>query len=350
VWDPEHFHQVISGRKEGISASFLRAMLSAAALPYGVAVSGRNRLFDAGWRPSRRVPVPVISVGNLTLGGTGKTPLVAHLCRELLENGHSPGWISRGYRAKDEQGNDEAKELQRRLPEVPFAMHADRIAAAHQLLREHAVDILVLDDAFQHRRIARELDLVLLDATEPFGHGRLFPRGLLREPLSGLRRADLVFLSRADMVSEKTQRAIAERIRRRAPDVPIVPITHQPQTLVRWQGETSPVESLRGKAVLAFCGLGNPQGFRHTLDRLGARCLAFEVFADHHHYTADDCERLAENAGNSGAEAIVCTVKDLVKIERDALGDLPLQAVEIGIHFPEGDTPLREMISGIFAG
>jgi tetraacyldisaccharide 4'-kinase len=231
---------------------------------------------------------------------------------------------------------------------VPYAVNPDRVAAAERLQKEHSIDCLVLDDAFQHRRIARDLDLVLLDALAPFGHGHLFPRGLLRESLRSLARADLVLLSRADMVSGERIREITESVRRYAPSMQVVPITHQPRALAPWEGDAAPLDSFDGKSVLAFCGLGNPDGFRHTLHRLGMRPVGFETFPDHHEYNQADRSRLEQLARKQGADALVCTMKDLVKIQRNELAGLPLRAVEIGIGFPDGDAPLQEKIDRLF--
>ncbi len=348
AWDPAFYHEIISDRRRGLFPALLQGALWSLSLPYGMATWWRNRRFDRRRRRIHRIGIPVVSVGNLTLGGTGKTPVVAYLCRDLLDKGHAPAWISRGYRATDEQGNDEARELLRRLPEVPYAVNPDRVAAAERLQEEHSIDCLVLDDAFQHRRIARDLDLVLLDALAPFGHGHLFPRGLLRESLRSLGRADLVLLSRADMVSGERIREITESVRRYAPSMQVVPITHQPRALAPWEGDAAPLDSFDGKSVLAFCGLGNPDGFRHTLHRLGMRLVGFETFPDHHEYNQADRSRLEQLARKQGADALVCTMKDLVKIQRNELAGLPLRAVEIGIGFPDGDAPLQEKIDRLF--
>src|SRR5438876_5539483 len=198
---------LISGRARGVGSSLCRLALSVASGPYGSAVHLRNWCYDRGWLPTHRPPVPVISVGNLTAGGTGKTPCVEYLARFLQARGLRPAVLSRGYRGNG-RPNDEALILEANLPDVPHLQGKDRVTRASQAVRVFGADVLILDDGFQHRRLRRDLDLVLIDAMNPWGHGRLLPRGLLREPISSLRRADAVIVTRLD----QAQPAEIERI------------------------------------------------------------------------------------------------------------------------------------------
>jgi tetraacyldisaccharide 4'-kinase len=174
------FRDLVSGNRRGLGASLARGVLRLVEWPYTVAVRVRNRRFDRGGRPIERVTVPVISVGNLTLGGTGKTPMVEWLCRRLRAAGLRVTIISRGYRSPDGAVNDEAMELEQKLNDVPHVQNADRVSAAKMAIEEFECQVIVLDDAFQHRSIARDLDIVLLDSLEPFGFEHVFPRGTLR--------------------------------------------------------------------------------------------------------------------------------------------------------------------------
>ena len=213
------FQDLVRGRRRGFGPALARLGLTAASVPYGTAVRLRNRLFDAGWKARHRAAVPVVSVGNLTLGGTGKTPCVEYLARFYRDRGFRVAILSRGYGGGDAAGtgpNDEALVLEENLPDVPHLQGADRVALAGVAVEELEADLLILDDGFQHRRLARDLDVVLLDATDPFGQGRLFPRGLLREPASSLRRADAVLVSRCDQVAESSVRELTNRARSRA--------------------------------------------------------------------------------------------------------------------------------------
>ena len=212
-------------------AAALRGILAAAEVPYAWAVRRRNRRYDCGAKAVHRVDVPVISVGNLTLGGTGKTPMVEWIVRRFLAQGKKVGIISRGYGARGGP-NDEARELAWKLPGVPHVQDPDRVAAARRAIREFGCQVLVLDDAFQHRRIARDLDIVLLDALEPLGYEHVFPRGTLREPVEGLARADVVALSRADLLTAEQRAAIRDRVAKLSPEAVWVEVVHAPLGLV----------------------------------------------------------------------------------------------------------------------
>src|SRR5436190_16306424 len=194
------FRDLVSGHWKGPLAIVLRGALWMLAHPYGWIVRRRNARFDRGLVQPTKVAAPVISVGNLTVGGTGKSPFVAWLARWFLDRGTSVTIISRGYGSRGGKPNDEALELAARLPGVPHLQNPDRIAAANQALATNPAQVLILDDGFQHRRLARDLDIVLLDALAPFGYGHLLPRGLLREPIESLARAQVVALSRSDAV------------------------------------------------------------------------------------------------------------------------------------------------------
>ena len=331
----------------------LRGMLAAAESPYTWVVRRRNRCYDLGASAVHRMEVPVISVGNLTLGGSGKTPMVEWIVRRLAAQGKSVGIVSRGYGARGGP-NDEARELAWKLPGVPHVQDPDRVAAARRAIHEFGCEALVLDDAFQHRRIGRDLDIVLLDALEPFGFEHVFPRGTLREPVQGLARADVVALSRADLLTAEQRAEIRDRVAKLSPHAVWIEVRHAPLALAAaGQGTAQaaqtpaveqPLETLRGRRVLAFCGLGNPAGFRHTLALCGYHVAEFREFPDHYAYRSGDLNALAAAAGRAGAEALVCTQKDLVKIGVDRLGDRPLWAIRVGIDFLSGREEFEECL------
>ncbi len=344
---PSEFRQLVSGRRKGILATCLRAVLAGAELPYAIAVRWRNRRYDRNATLVRNVGVPVVSVGNLTLGGTGKTPMVAWIARFLRNQGVRVTLISRGYGAEAGSRNDEAVELERKLPDVPHLQDPDRIAAAAIAIEELGCQMILLDDAFQHRRIHRDLDVVLIDALEPFGFEHVFPRGTLREPLSGLRRAHAVVLTRADMIDPEQRNAVRTRVARLAPHAPWAEVIHAPHELLAAGGKTEPLDRLRGRPVAAFCGIGNPAGFRHTLDSCGYDVVAFKEFPDHHRYDRNDVEQLQQWGQHTPADAVLCTAKDLVKIGLDRLGPLPLYALTIGIEFLNGQQELEAQLAAL---
>ena len=345
--NPGEFRDLVSGRQNGFSAVCLRAVLAGAELPYYFAVRWRNRRFDRHDQLVHKVGVPVASVGNLTLGGTGKTPMVAWIARRLREMGIRVTLVSRGYGAEAGTRNDEAIELERRLPDVPHLQDPDRVAAATIAVEELGCQMILLDDAFQHRRIHRDLDIVLVDALEPFGFEHVFPRGTLREPLSGLQRAHAVVLTRADMIDRQQRDTIRQRVSRLAPQAPWAEVVHAPEELLLSNGQTESLDGLRGQPVAAFCGIGNPAGFRHTLTVCGYNVVAVKEFPDHHRYERDDIEQLVDWAQHSGVEAVVCTAKDLVKIGVESLGSVPLRALTIGMQFLEGQEEFERLLTDL---
>lgn len=322
----------------------LRSLLRAAEWPYTKAVAWRNGGYDRGRADVHRVSVPVVSVGNLTLGGTGKTPLVRWIARWFTEQNRRVAIVSRGYRAAAGRPNDEALELQQSLPNVPHVQNPDRVAAARTAIEQHGCDLVLLDDGFQHRRLARVLDIVLLDALEPFGFDHVFPRGTLREPASGLRRADVVCLSRADVLTPAQRETIRRRVAEIAPQAAWCEIIHAPSGLLNDAGVRQSLAALDGRRVAAFCGVGNPAGFRHTLSTAGCEVVAWRVFPDHHAYENADLIQLSDAAQLAEADLVVCTHKDLVKIAREQLAGRPLWAVTIEIAFTVGQETIENAL------
>ena len=342
---PSTFRDLVSGRKRGPMATLLRGVLRLCESPYGWAMRIRNRRYERGQAECRQVDVPVVSVGNLTLGGTGKTPLVEWVARHFRKQGVRVSIVSRGYAANEQGRNDEALELQLALPDVPHLQNADRVEAAETAIEELETELILLDDGFQHRRLDRDLDIVLMDATEPFGFEHVFPRGTLREPLAGLARADVVVLSRADMLAGDARQRIRERVARLAPRAVWCEVRHAPRELVNARSESRPLESIAGKSVAACCAIGNPAGFRHTVETLDSNIIAWREFPDHHAYTRDDVESLARWA--DGAEAILCTRKDLVKLQVAAIGGIPLWAVGIEQQFTVGQSEFEAALAEV---
>lgn len=345
------YRALVSGRSRGFFPAAARIALSAAEVPYRFAVSWRNGRYDRDLSRSHSVSVPVISVGNLTVGGVGKTPLVAWLARWFRDRGVRVCVISRGYGAEAGARNDEALELEKCLPDVPHLQNPNRVEAARTAIDEFETQLILLDDAFQHRRLRRDLDLVLLDALCPFGYDHLLPRGLLREPLDALRRAQLIVLTRADAVSPAERARIAGIVRRHAPHAAWTEACHVPQALVSASGQSLSCEAFVGKPVAAFCGIGNPDGFRHTLGACRFQVQQFREFPDHYPYGRDDVISLqAWGAGQAGGiEAVVCTQKDLVKLGVDRLGELPLWALTVGIQFSAGEDLLQTELERVLS-
>ncbi|MDZ7616177.1 MAG: tetraacyldisaccharide 4'-kinase [Patescibacteria group bacterium] len=339
----ETFFDILSGTRRGPAAWLLRSLLGMAGFAFGQIVWLRNLCYDWGLAKVHRMAVPVVSVGNLTLGGTGKTPAVAWLARWFQQHGVRVAVLSRGYGAQAGSPNDEAMELQQSLPNVPHLQNPDRVAAAQTAIGQGA-RLILLDDAMQHRRIGRNLEIVLLDASAPFGIGSVFPGGTLREPVRSVRRADIVILSRADMLEPSEREQVWTRVNRWAAKAVYAEAAHAPVSLRSASGITCQIDALAGKPVAAFCAIGNPTGFRHTLAALGVAPVGFRVFPDHHRYSKADVASLTEWAEQLGAAAIVCTHKDLVKLGTDTLGTAPLWAVAIELRFLGGQEAVERQL------
>ncbi len=346
--DATAWKRLVDGSAGGFAAGVLRGTLRALAAPYGIAVRGRNRAYDLGLLPIHACNAPVICIGNLSLGGTGKTPLVAWAARQLAGLGMRPAIVSRGYGARRGELSDEAAELGLLVPGVPHVADPDRVAAARRAVAAGA-DAVVLDDGFQHRRLARDLDIVAVDATDPFGCGFLVPRGLLREPLHGLARADAVVLTRCSLVDAERRAAIRAALARQAGGLPPVwaEAAHHPVGLRQAGGQTQPLDSLHGQRIVACAGIGNPDAFRQSLEKLGAHVVAFRAFPDHHAYSPGDIDELGSWAAREKATMVVTTVKDLVKIRRDDLAGIPVAAVEITIEFAVGGDALADLLASV---
>jgi len=336
----------MSGASQGPRAAAIRLALAAAEPFYAGATRLRNRCYDAGVRSIHRLPRPVVSVGNLTTGGTGKTPMVQWLVERLRGEGEHVAILSRGYKAGASNMSDELVMLDRALnvpgrPPVLLRANPDRVKAGRELLGEHAeISVFVLDDGFQHRRIGRDLDVVLISAAEPFGFGHVLPRGLLREPLAGLRRAGAAVITHADQASPEALVAIEAEIHRQNPALPVYHASHA-QVAVREEDPTAvhPMDELSRQPYFVFCGIGNPHAFERQLARWGGRCVGSRFFNDHHRYTALDVKSLDAQAKAANARILLTTDKDWVKIAGLASsdGEVPIWRVEMRIEFRQDD-------------
>lgn len=331
----------MSGQRRGVAAGLLRAALWSMQWPYRGGVACKNFAFESGLRRPFDPSVPVISVGNITTGGTGKTPVVAFLANWFRDAGLKVGLLSRGYKSLTSQVNDEKLVLDQLCPGLPHWLNSDRIQSAKQAVHEAGCEMLVLDDAFQHRRIRRDLDIVLIDALNPWGYGHCLPRGLLREPVSSIRRADLVFITRADLVHADELTAIRAELVRHQHVATVVELAFKPTSLVNCEGESRSLIEVVGKRCVGFCGIGNPASFDQTLRRLGANVVDFVAFPDHHHFSEANLEQLAERAKFLSADILLATQKDLVKLNTARIGGLPCWAVTIGPKIIRGDQVLE---------
>lgn len=356
--DQQAARDILSGRRAGPGAAALRAVLRIASGPYAGAMRLRRWAYGRGVLGSRKTAAPVISVGNLTVGGTGKTPMVAWVVARLKEAGKSPAILIRGYKPArlaepspdtrhptlDASGafSDEA-ELLRSLTGVPVIAEPDRVRGAAAAVAAGA-DVLVMDDGFQHRRLRRDLDIVLIDAVEPLGYGYTLPRGLLREPPSALRDAHAIVITHADEIPAADLQALRERLGRLAPVAMLASAVHEPAALLDDAGGRRPLDALAGRKAYGFCGLGAPRHFRATLERLDVALRGFRALDDHAAYTAALLAEIAADAARAGADVLLTTQKDHVKLAELPAPALPLWQLAVRLAITQGERELTSRI------
>ncbi len=334
-----------------------------AAIPYGLGVQLRSFLYARGWFVQRRLPVPVLSVGNLTLGGTGKTPVVMLLVEWLLAQGKRVAILSRGYRrtSRDEYllvsngegllaGPDEAGDepflMAQRCPKAIVAVGADRYALGCWILGQFPIDCLVLDDGFQHVGLYRDVNLLLIDATDVEGLAALVPAGRLREPLQAASRATAVVVTRADVPAQ-----VAEVCRRLQPMLSSIQATAQvvfrPASL--WPvvtGSPQPLSWAKGKTALLCSGVGHASSFRSLVENLGIRIVDDVAYADHHAYTSQDVEWLRARAMERQAELVLTTEKDACKLTKLLQPTDRWWALRLATEVTVGEEHLRQLVLG----
>ncbi|MCE5262687.1 MAG: tetraacyldisaccharide 4'-kinase [Deltaproteobacteria bacterium] len=343
----------------GVANHTVAAALRLLSLPYAAAVALRNRLYDRGILRREQLPVPVISVGNITVGGTGKTPTVIFIANLLKQRGFHPAVLSRGYGGRsgaavrivsDENGilcgwreaGDEPVLIARAAPGVPVLAGSRRLLTGREAVRRFGADVLILDDAFQHRALCRNLDIVLVDALCPLGNGFILPRGPLRETPKALRRAHLILRTGAEEEPGGEPLPKASRL-------PSFRGIRRPLGLVEAKtGRVRPLAELKGVKVCAFAGIGRPGSFRRSLSRLDADIVSFRAFPDHHPYSRADIDALRILARESGATRIVTTEKDAARLadHPDLLRELTL--LRIGMEISPAE-PFAELIFSAIA-
>jgi tetraacyldisaccharide 4'-kinase len=321
---------IVDGQAGSLPRWTLGPLLTTLSYPYNWGHQGRLQAYRRGWATVRRLPCRVVSIGNLTVGGTGKTPIVESVARFLQQEGLRVGVLSRGYGGRQlpsptiisdgkrclvppDVAGDEPVLLAEHLVGLPVVVGKDRYAAGRLAVKRFGVNVIVLDDGFQHVQLARDLDILLLDAVRPFGNGRLFPRGDLRERPAAMARADAIVLTHgeADTAPSTTTLKLIH------PALPLFRSQHEPLDLrALADGSTLPLASLKGQRAIAFCGIGTPDHFRQTLQRLEAEIVAFVAFPDHHPYTRPEIEKLVLMAKQHRAEILVTTEKDGVRLRR----------------------------------
>lgn len=373
---------VIYGRRAGAAAAVYGAFLHALSWLFNGVAQARLWLYRHRILHDQPLGCLVVVVGNLTVGGTGKTPVVEKFARALHDRGRKVAILSRGYKSKapplwkkwwwalthaeeppprivsdgqrvllnSEEAGDEPYMLARNLPGVIVLVDKNRVKAGTYAIKKFGCDTLVLDDGFQYLPLKGRLNLLLIDKTNPFGNGQLLPRGILREPIKHLRRASYVFLTKSNGRRDpELERLILDH----NPGVDIIECAHQPQYLQRFgtaadaPSGREPLTFLKGRRVFAFSGIATPESFEKFLRDLGALLVGRERFLDHYRYADEDLAELIAQAKRDGADCLVTTEKDAVRIREDQAWPLPLFYLRLEIDILRGASDFDEAVGRI---
>ncbi len=373
---------VVLGRRADTGAAVYGALLRVLSWLFSVAVQVRLWLYRNRILRDHPLGCLVVVVGNLTVGGTGKTPVVEKFARALRDRGRKVAILSRGYKSKappfwkkawyaithtdeppprvvsdgqsvlldSEQAGDEPYMLARNLTGVVVLVDKNRVKAGAYAIKRFGCDTLVLDDGFQYLSLKGRLNLLLVDKTNPFGNGHLLPRGILREPVKHLRRANYIFLTKSNGRRDPELEAL---IARHKPDADLIECAHKPQYLQRLdarQGAAAgrePLSWLKGRRVFAFCGIATPESFEKFLRDLGALLVGRERYLDHYRYTPEDLEELYDTAEREGAECLVTTEKDSVRISDPGGSPIPVYYLRLEIEIIRGAADFDEAVGRI---
>jgi len=359
-------------RDQPASIRVLLALLKCLSLLFAAVVGVRYFLYGIG--VLRRFPlgVQVISIGNVTAGGTGKTPVTEIFARTLAEEGRRVAILSRGYRRKEAPflqrvfmqvvdpplvvsdgkrvlldsatGGDEPYMLASNLPGVAVVVDRNRVKAGRYAIKRLGCDTIILDDGFQYQKLKHSIEVVLVDSTNPFGNGNLLPRGILREPIRNVRRADIIFLTKCR--GDVSQ--IRDRVRRLNPRADIVECNHSPAVLKDvWSREEFPLEWLGGKTLCTLSGIASPKGFENSLRHLGAKVVWCERYADHHRYEPSEILYALNRTADMGADALITTEKDAVRFPRFETVPVRCLYLRIAIGILSGGENFRQIINRI---
>ena len=326
-------------------------------LPYGGGVRARSLFYSLGLLKTKILPCPFISVGNITVGGTGKTPLTMTLAKGLIDRGIRVAILSRGYKGKKtaepvvgdgktiflspEESGDEPFLMAQACKGIPVLVGKDRFVNGQIALQRFGIQGLLLDDGYQHLPLHRDLDILLVDSTIGFGDQHLLPRGILREPLSHLRRAHLFLLTKVE--SPEIGQPLEKEIHEIHPRAQVFHSHYEPTSWVDPEGEEEELNSLKGKKILALSGIANPAYFSSLLRKCGTEVVREVIFPDHHLYVSKDLTFIREKS--KGADCIVTTEKDMLKLRKLAIADLAIRALRIQMKIWEEEAFFKKVIS-----
>ena len=357
---------------QSTSIRALLGVLKAFSFVFSLVVSLRSALYKSGLRRQIPLGVQVISIGNVTAGGTGKTPVTEIFARTLASEGRKVAILSRGYRRKEAPwykriftqvidpplvvsngkrilldsvvGGDEPYMLASNLPGVAVIVDRDRVKAGRYAIKRFGCDTLILDDGFQYKKLRHSIEVVLVDSTNPFGNGNLLPRGILREKAKNIKRADIIFLTKCHGDTS----AVVEDIRRYNKSAEIVECNHSPRVLKDvWSREELPLEWLKGKTLCTLSGIASPKGFENSLRSLGAKVVWCERYADHHRYDSSEILYALNRTADMHADALITTEKDAVRFPRFETSPVRCLYLRIAIEILKGEENFTQIINRI---
>lgn len=322
----DFLYKVITDQKKGPLISVVKSILRVLAFIYRAGLYIHRGLYKFGILKVIRLPYPVISVGNITWGGVGKTPIVEYLVKYLLDHSYNPVILTRGYQGSQEaQASDEADMLKRTFPSVPILIGGRRAQNALRYLQEDKpVDVFILDDGYQHWRLARDWDILAIDCLNPFGNQFLIPRGILREPRDAIKRADTIALTKCTQ-SRSHAENLDHFLRKSYPKKVIIKTDHHSVELIDWiTGQPKDLSFIQNQNVCCFCGIGNPLSFFQSIQELGASIQKKFLFRDHHTYSDADLQNIVAYCDQNHIQTVVTTAKDASNMKRVRV-DVPPQ-------------------------
>ncbi len=337
------FCNIITGEDRSVSAVILRPVLVLLSAMFFIAVKARLFLYNKGIIRSVKLKKPVISIGNITWGGTGKTPLVEAVAGRFLSGDKGLVLLTRGY------GSDEDKAVSEAIPALKVLSGKNRLKNALKAQEDADTDIFLLDDGFQHLRIKRDVDIITINAADPFGKGMLIPAGILREPISSLSRADIAIITKSDLADKSRINHIRGIIKRAAEDIDVFEARHEPEFFYAASGEKKPLNYVNKKKICAIAALADNNSFSAALRGLGALISIEHFYTDHYRYNDNDIADITESVSNHNVEAVVTTEKDWVKLKKliqgDSLNGVELLVLKIGLRIQEDEVFYRRLSS-----
>ena len=366
---------IMTGNEQGRLFSF-EFFLFMVSLVYGGAVRLREAFYTNSILKPKKLPCFVISIGNLTVGGTGKTPMTIYMAKLLKSLGYKVAIISRGYKGgadktggivsnghtifmEPEKAGDEPFMMAAKLENIPVVVGRNRYKAGRLAIKEFDPDVIVLDDAFQHLNLKRDIDIVLLDCGRPFGNAHLLPRGILREPISALKRSDAFVLTRSDSVPDYVRQTFMDKIENLAPGRLVFRSFHVPnfykpvndtKSIPGIELQNFAPDLLHGRRVVAFSGLARNNDFRRTVESLKCDLIDFFEFPDHHKYTEMDLQTIIQSSINAQAEFILSTEKDYVRIPGKTSWPVELVIIGIELSFENDENAFIDFIKNRLEG